>query len=219
MSDDADQVKAAREGLGKDADLLVDAGTVWESDVAPAKERLEALRECEVRWLEEPFVSEAFDAYRELAKHSGEVGLAGGEGCHQALQAINMMNHASLRYIQIDTGRIGGITSAVQVADHANAKDITFVNHTFTTHLALSASLQPAAALEKHDLCEYPVEASALAKSLTVERLLPDEDGLIHLPEKPGLGLTPDLESVRQYLVETEIVVAGVTIYETPSLG
>ena len=91
----------------------------------------------------------------------------------------------------------------------ALARGITFVNHTFTSHLALSASLQPFAGLEAHRMCEYPVEAKPLAMELTVERILPDAAGLIRVPEAPGLGMTPNLQVVRQYLVDTEIKIGG----------
>ncbi len=216
---DAEQVRAAREGLGAEADLLIDAGTVWQSDVESAAKRLAALEECRVRWLEEPFVSQAFEAYRALASRGGRaVALAGGEGCHQALQAENMMRHADLGYIQIDTGRIGGITAAKRVADAAVANGTTFVNHTFTTPLALSASIQPYAGLEEHELCEYPVEASDLARSLTTEPLGPDSEGRVVLPDRPGLGLRPCEETLRRYLVEAEITVGGEVLYRTPEI-
>lgn len=215
---DDEHVRAAREGLGPDMDLLIDAGTVWESDVEQAKLRLPVLRECGVRFLEEPFVSQAFAAYRELASQSGVVALAGGEGCHQALQAVNMMQHAGLGYIQIDTGRIGGITAAKSVADHASALGITFINHTFTTPLALSASLQPYAGLASHELCEFPVETSALAQHLTTERLVPNADGQLIVPEAPGLGLTPCETTLRRYLVQTEIRVGSEVLYRTPEI-
>ncbi len=206
---DAEQVRAAREGLGNDADLLVDAGTVWGEDAGAARLRLEALRESGVRWLEEPFVSEAFAAYRALGRERGAVPLAGGEGCHRALQAINMMEHAGLSYVQIDTGRVGGIGTAKRVAERADAAGLTFVNHTFTTPLALSVSIQPYAGLERHELCEYPVEASDLARSLTMEPMDLETDGTLRLPEVPGLGLTPSANAIRRYLVEEEICVNG----------
>lgn len=215
---DADQVQAAREGLGAEAELLVDAGTVWGDDVDAARERIAALQRCRVGWLEEPFVSEAYEAYQRLAREAPGVPLAGGEGCHQALQALNMMRHAGLRYIQIDTGRIGGISSAKVVADQAAATGVTYVNHTFTTPLALSASLQPYIGLEGHRLCEYPVEASELAESLTTRKIVPSVDGEVVLPQGPGLGLEPCEDTIRRFLVETEITVAGKVLYRTPEL-
>jgi len=216
---DAEQVRAAREGLGPDAILLVDAGTVWGDDVALAVARLPALREVGVLWLEEPFVSGALSAYRRLADLSAPVKLAGGEGCHNLHQAQNMIDYAGVGFVQIDTGRIGGITTAKQVADYAHARGVTFVNHTFTTHLALSASVQPYAGLAGHDLCEYPVEPSALAQDFTTTRLIPDADGCIHLPERPGLGLEPNWPALKKYLVEVEIKVAGQILFTSRQLS
>src|SRR5204862_7615694 len=101
------------------------------------------------------------------------------------------------------------LCTAKQAADYAAAKGIRFVNHTFTTHLALSASLQPCAGIEGDNLCEYPFEPSSLAREFTTTKLLPDSQGLIHLPEQPGLGIEPDLTALKKYLVDVEIKVAG----------
>jgi L-alanine-DL-glutamate epimerase-like enolase superfamily enzyme len=215
---DVDQVVAAREGLGEDGILLVDAGTVWVDDVERASQRLQVLRDCRVTWLEEPFVSGALDAYSQLAALSGRVKLAGGEGAHNYYQARHMIDHAGIGYVQVDAGRIGGITVAKQVADHARSKGVTFVNHTFTSNLALSASLQPYAGFEEDLLCEYPIDPKPLAVDLTREHLHPGQDGRIRLPEAPGLGITPNLEAIGTYLVDVEIQVGGKTLYQTPVL-
>jgi L-alanine-DL-glutamate epimerase-like enolase superfamily enzyme len=215
---DRDQLMAAREGLGEDAILLVDAGTVWGADVERARATLPAVRECRALWLEEPFVSGAFDAYRALAAAAGGLRLAGGEGAHDYWLARAMIDHAAIGFVQIDAGRIGGISVAKRVADYAAAKGVTYVNHTFTSHLALSASLQPFAGLEGHEICEYPVEARALARAITREHLVPDAEGLLRLPDAPGLGVTVDREAIRPYLQEVEITVGGRTLYRTPVL-
>jgi L-alanine-DL-glutamate epimerase-like enolase superfamily enzyme len=132
--------------------------------------------------------------------------------------AQHMIDYAGVGYIQIDAGRVGGITSASKVAEHAAARDVRFVNHTFTSHLALSASLQPYAGLREHELCEYPVELKSLAYELTREHLVPDANGEIRLNDRPGLGLLPDVEALKKYLVDAEIVVGGITLYRTPAL-
>ncbi len=126
-----------------------------------------------------------------------------------------MIDYAGLGFVQVDAGRIGGITTAKQAADYAAAKGIQFVNHTFTTHLALSASLQPCAGIEGDNLCEYPFEPSALACEFTTTKLLPDRQGLIRLPDKPGLGIEPDLTALKKYLVDVEIKVAGGTLFSS----
>lgn len=212
---DADHVRAAREGLGEDTALLVDAGTVWGDDIAAAEKRLTALESCRAVWLEEPFVSGALKAYRELAGRCASVRLAGGEGCHNFHQARSMIDYAGLGYVQIDAGRIGGITTAKEVADYARARGVQFVNHTFTTHFALSASLQPYAGRESDGLCEYPFEPSALARVFTAEKTLPDAQGQVRVPDQPGLGLEPDWPALKKYLVEVEIKVAGRKIFSS----
>ena len=213
VKQDADHVRAAREGLGEETALLVDAGTVWGDDVAIAAKRLTALESCHAVWLEEPFVTGALSAYHELSTRCATVKLAGGEGCHNFHQARNMIDYAGLGFVQIDAGRSGGITTAKQVADYARARGVQFVNHTFTTHLALSASLQPYAGLEKDDLCEYPFEPSALAREFTTGNILPDAHGQVRVPDQPGLGLEPDWSALKKYLVEVEIKVAGRKIF------
>ena len=129
-----------------------------------------------------------------------------------------MIDFAGLAYIQIDAGRIGGITAAKAVADYAASRSVQFVNHTFTSSLALSASLQPYAGLENHSLCEVPSEPSALAKELTSTRLMPDAQGLIHLPEKPGLGLEPNLEALKKYYVPVEIKIGPRIVFRSGTI-
>ena len=215
---DRDQIAAARRGLGEDGILMIDAGTVWGDDVEQAAARLPALAENNVYWLEEPFVGEALSAYRELSERTPHVPIAGGEGAFNFHMARHLIDHGNIDFVQIDTGRIGGIGPSKAVADYAASAGVTFVNHTFTTHLALSASLAAFAGHEDWPICEYPVEASPLATRLTKNQLTRDEEGLVRMPESPGLGIELNLETVREYLVDVEIKVAGRVIYSTPEI-
>ncbi len=217
VADDEAHVRAAREGLGEDGVLLIDVGTVWIDDVERAAAVLPVLEECRVTWLEEPFVSGALDAYRELAGRTS-VGMAGGEGSHNVWQARHMIDHAGLKYVQIDAGRIGGISASADVARYARERRVTYVNHTFTSHLALSASLQPFVGHEHDLICEYPVAPKSLALDITTNHIERDANGLVHAPGAPGLGMEIDLEAASRYLVETEIRVGGKVLYRTPEL-
>lgn len=212
---DRDQLAAAREGLGPDGILLVDAGAIWVDDLEAARQRLAALEEFRAHWLEEPFVSGALDAYNALSRET-RVRLAAGEGSHNTFMARHLIDHGGVGFIQIDTGRIGGIGPAKEIADYAVPRGITFVNHTFTSHLALAASVQPYAGLEKHELCEFPAEPKALAFEITRNHLMPGSDGLLRVAEAPGLGMTVDPGTIARYLVDVEIRAKGKTIYRTP---
>ncbi len=215
---DADHVMAAREGIGAESHLLVDAGTVWVDDVDRAQRSLPALKDARATWLEEPFVSGALDAYRELGRTAAPVKLAGGEGAHDFWMARHMIDHAGIGFVQIDAGRIGGITDAKRVADYASERGVTYVNHTFTSQLALSASLQPFAGLERDEIAEYPLEAKPVAASIAVETIERGADGLVRVPDRPGLGMTVEPVRMQPYLRDVEIKIGGKLLYRTPSL-
>jgi L-alanine-DL-glutamate epimerase-like enolase superfamily enzyme len=213
LSGDIDQLDAAREGLGPDGILLIDAGQIFGEDVEAAAARLPAMERNRVTWFEEPFAGEALEAYGALARRSGAVAIAGGEAAHNRFMARHLIDIGGVGYIQIDCGRIGGLAPAHEVALHAAAKGVTYVNHTFTSNLALSASLQPYAGLEAHRICEYPTGLQPLARDLTVERILPDGEGLIQVPDAPGLGIEVSAAALETYRVPVEIRVRGKTVF------
>ena len=214
---DAEHFFAAREAIGADGVLLVDVGQIFVSDVERAAERLEALEKARAVWLEEPFHASALEQYAALAARSGKVKLAGGEGAHNAHMAQHLIDYGKVGFIQIDCGRIGGIAPAKRVADYAVARGVTCVNHTFTSHLALSASLQPFAGLCEHRICEYPAALKALALELTSNHLERDAAGQVSAPDEPGLGMAISAEAVQRYRVEVDIRVGGRTLYRSPA--
>ncbi len=219
VKDDADHLSAAREGIGKEGTLLVDAGQIFGEDVEAAAARLPSLEDVHATWFEEPFNGSAYEAYRALGKKAKTVKLAGGEAAHNVFMAKHTIDYGGVGFIQIDCGRIGGIGAAKQVADYAVAKGVTYVNHTFTTHLALCASIQPFAGLRDHKICEYPVRPQPMAWEMCKTHIAPNADGEVVVPDKPGLGIEIDLDAVKKYLVEAEIKVGGKVLYKTPSLA
>ena len=216
---DADHFNAARDGIGDDSHLMVDVGQIFVEDVEAAAARLPALEKARATWFEEPFSGHAFEAYAALSGQSPTVGIAGGEAAHNVAMARHLMDLGHVKFIQIDCGRIGGIGPAFEVAELAAARGVTYVNHTFTTHLALSASLQPYAGMAGDRICEYPAAPSALAQAVAVNPITRNADGEIIAPEAPGLGITVDTEALKPYLVDTEIRVGGQVLYATPTLG
>lgn len=218
VKQDADHLMAAREGLGKDGILLVDAGCVFDADVERAAKRLPALKAARATWYEEPLDRDALGEYKALSKRTPKVALAGGEGCYTFQMAKQMMDFAGVGFIQIDAGRIGGITPAKQAADYAKAKGVTFVNHTFTSHLQLSASLQPYAGMREHEICEYPVELKPVAMAITRNTIARDKNGQVSAPDAPGLGMEINADELKPYLVDVKIDVGGKTLFKTPAL-
>lgn len=215
--EDADHFFAAREGIGEDGILLVDVGQIYGVDVEAAALRLPALEAAHAHWLEEPFHGHAYEAYGELAARS-RVKLAGGEAAHNAHMARHLIDYGKVGFVQIDCGRIGGLGPAKEVADYARARGVTYVNHTFTSHLALSASLQPYAGFAECEICEYPVKPKPVATAFVRTPLERAGDGRIRAPDRPGLGVDVDFAAARAYLLDIEIRVGAQTLYRTPAL-
>ena len=90
---------------------------------------------------------------------------------------------------------------------------VTYVNHTFTSHLAMSASIQPFAGLEDHTICEFPAELKSLAVELTETHIERDENGQVRAPDAPGLGMDISLDALEKYKVDVEIKVDGVVLF------
>jgi L-alanine-DL-glutamate epimerase-like enolase superfamily enzyme len=216
LEGDIDHLDAAREGLGADGILLIDAGQIFGEDVEAAALRLDAMERNRVTFFEEPFHGSAYGAYGALREHVKTVRTAGGEAAHNRHMAEHLIDFGRVGYIQIDCGRIGGLWPAKEVADYAVARGVTYINHTFTSNLALSASLQPFAGLADHRICEYPTGLQQLARDLTLNHIVPDANGEIVLPDGPGLGIEINPEALTRYKVDVEIKVQGRTIFSTP---
>ena len=215
---DAEHIFAARDGIGSDGYLMIDAGTVFKEDVEAAAARLPALHEANVYWYEEPFDGYAISSYAQLSARTPKVALAGGEGAHNAYQGKQLIDDGKVGFIQIDAGYVGGISNAYQIAQYANKKGVKYVNHTFTSQSALSSSLQSFAGLAASDISEYPMEPKLLCQELTTNRIELDKNGMISAPDKPGTGMDINLDAVKKYLVQTQIQVGGKTLYTTPSV-
>lgn len=214
LREDREQIMAAREGLGKDRLLMIDTGCAFGHDIERAVARIELFKEARAAWWEEPFASGALEEYACLAELS-DVPLAGGEGAHNVDQARHLIDYGKVRFIQIDAGRVGGITSARDVAKLCQGRDVRYVNHTFTSNLALSASLQPYADVP-NSFAEVPVDLSSLGKAIAGPPWQLDENGCIQAPCAPGLGLSPDLRNLEPYIQSVDISINGRQIWPPP---
>jgi L-alanine-DL-glutamate epimerase-like enolase superfamily enzyme len=206
---DLELVAAARDGLGPDSLLLIDAGWAWERDVETARQRTHDFAPLGVGWLEEPLLPEAIEAYATLTHGGTPVPIAAGESSGRVRDAEDFLVNGGLNIIQIDAGRIGGITPAHEVRRLAQRRGATYVNHTFKSHLSLAAALHVFAAVEQFELLEYAIGGSPLASELVSDGLQRQADGSVTLPDRPGLGVKVDVATVRRYLQPVRIDVAG----------
>ena len=212
LNKDEEHLMAAREGLDKELMLMVDVGAIWGNNIEEALNRSKILKEANITWLEEPFYSDAFFEYSELSKKSS-LPLAGGESCHSVESAKNMMRYGKVNFIQIDAGIVGGILAGKEICDYAENNNVQYVNHTFTSHLQLSSSIQPYAGSTKSMLAEYPMQLKSLAWDITNNHILVNEQGEINLPDKIGHGMEINLDALKKYNVDVDIKIDNKKIF------
>ena len=185
---------------------MIDVGAIWGTNIDKAQERLDIFNNANITWLEEPFYSDAFYEYSKLHTLTN-LPLAGGESCHSIESAKNMIRFGKVKFIQIDAGIAGGIIAGKEICNFAEGNNIQYVNHTFTSHLQLSASMQPYANSTQSFFAEFPQQLKSLAWDLTDNHIKLDEDGKINIPDDIGHGMKINLNALEKYKVDVEIFV------------
>lgn len=181
--EDPDRVKAAREAIGPDADLFVDAngGYSEKQAIALAQE----FADYNVSWFEEPVSSDNLNGLRLIReKVPGGIEVAAGEYGYRLSYFKEMLDAGAVDVLQADATRCGGITGFLRAGTVAEAHHVPF-----SSHCAPALHLHAAPALRNFRHAEY------FHDHVRIERMLFDgvqspENGAIR-PDltHPGLGL------------------------------
>jgi L-alanine-DL-glutamate epimerase-like enolase superfamily enzyme len=194
---DIAHVRAARNGLGPNVELMVDAGLCW--DTATAIRRARQFEEFGLTWLEEPLHPDNLDGYRRLCDSTPPMRIAAGEEICDIKEMVALMD-AGIDVVQVDVTRVGGLVRSKRMGWDAAERHRLCVNHSYKTGINIAASLHFVAALPNTHYFEYCVEQGALRQQLTRQRF-PVIDGEISVPEEPGLGVELNEEVVARYRV------------------
>jgi L-alanine-DL-glutamate epimerase-like enolase superfamily enzyme len=200
-SDDSvvELVRECRRAVGRDLVLMVDVAYAW-SDASKALAVIERLAEFDIAFVETPIDIDDLDGYAFLHAHS-PIPIAAGEWQNTHFEFLDLADRGQVDVLQPDVGRVGGFTEARRVCSLAESRGRRVVPHCWKSGLGIAASAHLAAA---HGCCPYieflPVELSEspLRRELLLDEL-PMRDGLIRLPDKPGLGVTLNREALRKY--------------------
>src|SRR6266567_5705631 len=186
---DVDLVRQGRRGLGDDADLLIDAGLVW--DAKTALQRARAFEEFNIFWLEEPLRPDDYEGYRKLSEAS-PLRIAAGEEESNRLSFLDLMDKGKIDVVQIDLTRCGGFTEAVKIASLAHDRGLVVANHGFTTYVNVTAALHFLNAIPNALIVEFVAEEETTLREKITKQKLRAEDGFLTIPDAPGLGINLD---------------------------
>ncbi|HZJ14320.1 MAG TPA: mandelate racemase/muconate lactonizing enzyme family protein [Chthoniobacteraceae bacterium] len=193
-------VRAARDAIGSDSLLMVDAGgsdAFWTNGYKWALNTARMLADYDVHWFEEALVPDALADFVKLREHS-PVPIAGGEVLTRRQAFQPWLEAHALDIVQPDVTKVGGISEERRIAWMAQEHGIRFIPHGWNTAVGLAADLQLASAFAGTDLVEY-LTGSPFIDEITDGGWRLDSDGLLAIPDKPGLCLKLDRDAVKKY--------------------
>jgi L-rhamnonate dehydratase len=185
-------VKAVREAVGDDVDIMLDAWMSW--DVPYTIKMAELLQEYSPRWIEEPVLPDKIESYAKIRAES-VVPISGGEHEYTRWGLKQLMDAEAVDVVQPDIYWCGGITETLKVCAIASTYDLPVVPHGHSTnataHLIASqpASLCP--------ILEYLIKWNVIHQWFLKTPLTP-ENGVVRLPDTPGLGMDLDESKIEE---------------------
>lgn len=200
-------VRAAREDIGPDMMLMVDAGgsdAYWKQGYKWALRTAEMLAEYDTAWFEEALRPDDLDDFV-LLRNNAKVPISGGETLTRRQSFYPWIEKRALDIIQPDVTKVGGVTEQARIARMAEDYGIRFIPHGWNTAVGLATDLQFASAFAGTDLVEYLI-GSPYVDEIIEKKWILDEDGYLAIPDGPGLGITLDGDAVARYTGKKDLL-------------
>lgn len=184
---DVERLIAVRKAFGDSLSIMVDANTSY--TLPDVRTVMPALEEHDVLWLEEPFAPHDYRSYRSAAA-LGRVPLAAGENHFTRFEFNKVIQDGAVQILQPDLSKAGGITEVQRIAAMASAEKLSINPHTLASGLNMAASIHFLCAIDNPGYFEADVAKENLFRDeLTSRPDLIDDQGHVHPPEAPGLGV------------------------------
>ena len=193
-------VKAAREAIGDECDLMIDAGgsgAFWPSDLKWAINTSHMLKEYDVVWFEEALHDGDLEGFKKL-RETSPVWIATGECLRKRQTFYPWIFERAVDVLQPDLACCGGISEGRRIAWTANDHGILVVFHGWNTAVGVAADLQLNAALNRAGWVEYLTPTPYIDEILT-EPFQLNEEGYLQIPDTPGLGIDIDIEGIKKF--------------------
>jgi L-alanine-DL-glutamate epimerase-like enolase superfamily enzyme len=188
VADVVARVRAVREAIGYDIDLMYDVNQTWTPSRAIRVGR--ALEEFELFWLEDPTAMHDIEGQAAVAQ-ALDVPICSGEYHYNPVSLLRLLKARAVDYLMVDLCRMGGITQFRKAAALAESFGVPVASHLIPEVFA-------------H--CIAAVPNGLIAESMEWSSILFDglpilADGKLHLSERPGHGLTLRADVVERYRV------------------
>jgi len=194
-----DIVEAVTERVGDRADVAFDCH--WTFSAGSAKRLASALEEYDIWWLEDPVPPENHDVQKNVTR-STTTPIAAGENVYRKHGQRRLVEEQAVDMIAPDMPKTGGMRETRKIADMADTYYMPVAMHNVSSPVATMASAHVGAAIPNSLAVEYHSYQLGWWEDLVEEDVI--EGGYIEIPEKPGLGVTVDMDVVEEKMVEGE---------------
>jgi D-galactarolactone cycloisomerase len=196
-------VRTARQAVGDEVELMVDAGgseQFWPHGTNWARNTASMLADYGIVWFEEPLPPDDLAGYIELTRVS-PVPIAGGEVLTRRQSFRPWIEHRAVDILQPDCTKNGGLSESRRIAWLASDHNVQVVPHGWNTAIGLAADLQFVASLPVARYVEY-LTPSAYIDEITTEPFHLDGRGTLEIPTRPGLGVELDPDKLKRFCPE-----------------
>lgn len=191
----AERVRAARKALGPGVELMVDAHGTY--TVAEARRFAHMVADCDLAWFEEPVSADDRAGLAEF-RAGTSIPVAIGESECTRFDFAALVAGRAVDILQPDPAFCGGITEAMRIAALASSFNLRLAPHLWAGAPCFFAGLHVLAAAPAGFIVEYSVGANPMIHDLSRETVTVD-DGMIAVPDGPGLGLLMDTDAIARY--------------------
>ena len=200
---DVEVVQAARETIGEERDLMIDVQNRW-SDVGQALESIRAIAAFRPFFVEAPLPADNLPGLARLADAVDTRIAVGDWGFTTRFEFDEIMERGRVDVVQPSSVRSGGIREIARIAEAAYRRGLICVPHAWCHMVGVAAEIHLAAVLPNMPYFEMPIAFpdSPIISELLLPAVVVDADGMIEVPNRPGLGFALNEEVVERFRVE-----------------
>ena len=192
-------IRTARDHVGKDIRLMVDAATAW-SKAEEGLPLMPIFKDNDFAWVEAPLPIDDLDGHARFQGFGIPIG-GGDLGLTTRYEYAEAFERGKIDIAQPDVTMAGGLTELMRIAALAKRLGRRVVTHGYKSNITIAANL---AFLSQHwmdEPLEYSTSESPLRWKLTREAFPIGPDGRVAVPDRPGLGVSLDQSVVEKFRV------------------
>ena len=192
--EDAERVRVARDAIGPDIKLMVDANCAyrWHSAVQFAG----LIEKYDIFWFEEPMPPDDYDGHRRLSQRT-TIPVATGENEYTRYGFRDLIANEAAAILNPDAKVMGGISEFMKVAALAQAAHLDIAPHgSQDVHVHLVAAIPNGLILEYYGEAVDPMIGRIHRNPLAL-----NADGTVSPPDLPGIGFDLNYEVLKDFRV------------------